>query len=349
MICVTIGRGRHSSLAEEWKQAAEAGVELVELRIDCLRREPELKRILKDRPTPVVFTIRRGVDGGLWRGNEDKRQQLLREAVALGVDYVDLEMDIATKIRRFGKTKRIVSYHNMKTTPVDLQDIAEKCEEFDPDVVKIATSATTLAEASRVLHLGTTAKAPTIPIAMGEIGVFTRILGRQVRGAVHLRRVQSRAGLRRRDAPLRSAEERLRLRRDQRQYRDLRRHRRPDRAEPEPGRAQRGLPQARLEQGHGAVPGPQRRAAGLLQGAALAGHQGVQRDDPAQGGDRAALAAEGGGRRADGELQHGRLPGGRAAGRLQHRLSRGDGFARSRDGGPRKRGDRRARSSTSRC
>ena len=44
MICVTIGRGRHSSLAEEWKAAADAGVELVELRIDCLRREPDLKR-----------------------------------------------------------------------------------------------------------------------------------------------------------------------------------------------------------------------------------------------------------------------------------------------------------------
>ena len=207
MICVTIGRGRHSSLVEEWKQAAEAGVDLVELRIDCLRREPELKRILKDRPTPLVFTIRRGVDGGLWRGNEDKRQQLLREAVALGVDYVDLEMDIAPKIRRFGKTKRIVSYHNTKTTPVDLQDIAEKCAEFDPDVVKIATAATTLAEASRVLHLGATGKGPTIPIAMGEIGVFTRILGAKYRRAVHLRGLQSRAGLRRGDAALHGAQE----------------------------------------------------------------------------------------------------------------------------------------------
>jgi 3-dehydroquinate dehydratase / shikimate dehydrogenase len=176
MICVTIGRGRHSSLAEEWKQAAEAGVDLVELRIDCLRRDADLKRILKDRPTPLVFTIRRGIDGGLWRGNEEKRERILREAVALGVDYIDLEMDIATKIRRYGKTKRIISYHNLKTTPVDLQDIAEKCEEFDPDVVKIATTASTLAEASRVLHLGATAKAPTIPIAMGEIGIFTRVL-----------------------------------------------------------------------------------------------------------------------------------------------------------------------------
>jgi 3-dehydroquinate dehydratase/shikimate dehydrogenase len=177
MICVTIGRGRHSSMAQEWKQAAEAGVELVELRVDCLRREPDIKRILKERPTPLVFTIRRGVDGGLWRGPEDKRQQLIREAIAAGVDYVDLEMDIAPNIRRFGKTKRIISYHNMKTTPVDIRDIAEQCEALDPDIVKVATSVTTLAEASRVLHLGAVAKVPTIPIAMGEIGVFTRILG----------------------------------------------------------------------------------------------------------------------------------------------------------------------------
>src|SRR3954454_9419396 len=177
MICVTIGRGRHSSLGEEWEQAAKGGVDLVGLRIDCLRRDPDLKRILKERPTPMVFTIRRGSGGWLWRGNEEKPQQLLREAIAPGGDYVDLASDIAPKIRRFGKTKRIVSYHNLKTTPVDVQDIAEKCEEADPDIVKVATAATTLAEAARVLHLGVTGKYPTIPIAMGEIGVFTRILG----------------------------------------------------------------------------------------------------------------------------------------------------------------------------
>ena len=146
-------------------------------------------------------------------------------------------MDIATKIRRFGKTKRIVSYHNLKTTPVDLQDIAEQCEEFDPDVVKIATAASTLAEASRVLQLGTTAKVPTMPIAMGEIGVFTRILGRKfgapfTYAGFNPERVFA-AGM----LHLRRAARRLAYQRDQRQYRDLRRHRRPDRAEPEPRRS----------------------------------------------------------------------------------------------------------------
>ena len=69
---------------------------------------------------------------------------MLREAIALGVDYVDLEMDVARKIRRFGKTKRIISYHNLKKTPTEFADIAEQCDEMDADVVKIATNAESL-------------------------------------------------------------------------------------------------------------------------------------------------------------------------------------------------------------
>src|SRR4051794_8362559 len=124
-ICVTIGRGRHASLLAEWKTAADAGAQLVELRIDCLRRDPDLKRILANRLTPVVFTIRRGADGGLWRGDEDKRRKLIREAIVMGVEYVDLEVDTAKEISRpkFGKTQRIVSYHNFQKTPAKIEEV----------------------------------------------------------------------------------------------------------------------------------------------------------------------------------------------------------------------------------
>jgi 3-dehydroquinate dehydratase/shikimate dehydrogenase len=177
MICVIIGRGRHSSVAEEWQAAADAGAQLVEIRADCLRRDHDLKRLLAVRPTPLVFTIRRGVDGGLWRGNEDKRQRLLREAIVAGVDYVDLEVDIADKIPRFGKTKRIISYHNLKKTPDDLGEIIAQCGELQPDIIKIAVNADSLADASRVLKAAAASKVPMIAIAMGELGQFTRIMG----------------------------------------------------------------------------------------------------------------------------------------------------------------------------
>jgi 3-dehydroquinate dehydratase/shikimate dehydrogenase len=176
MICVILGRGRHSSLLEEWRAAADAGAHLAEIRVDCLRRDPDLKRLLTDRPTPLVFTCRRGVDGGLWRGPEEKRLKLLREAIVAGVDYVDIERDVAGQVRRFGKTLRIVSYHNLKSTPADLGAIAEECAGLDADVVKIATMAHSIEDASRVLAVAAQSKVPTIAIAMGEIGYFTRLL-----------------------------------------------------------------------------------------------------------------------------------------------------------------------------
>lgn len=179
MICVTIGRGRHSSLLAEWKAAAEAGADLVELRIDCLRREPDLKRILANRLTPVVMTIRRGADGGLWRGEEEKRERLLREAIVMGVDYIDLEADTALKIPRpkFGKTKRIVSIHNFRKMPQKIEELAEEIDKGDPDIVKMACLAKTIGDASRMLAFVAQNDKPTIGIGMGSAGLFTRVLG----------------------------------------------------------------------------------------------------------------------------------------------------------------------------
>jgi 3-dehydroquinate dehydratase/shikimate dehydrogenase len=163
-------------MMEEWKAAAAAGADMVELRVDCLRREPDLKRLLGNRFTPVVFTIRRAADGGMWRGDEEKRRSILREAIALGVDYVDLEDDVAGEIRRFGKTRRVVSHHNLKKTPEDLDEVVARCDEKDPDVVKVAATAGSITDAARILKLGRDAKFPTIAIAMGEVGRFTRVL-----------------------------------------------------------------------------------------------------------------------------------------------------------------------------
>jgi len=184
MICVVLGRGRHASLTEEWKEAADAGAQLAELRIDCLRRDPDLKRLLAERFSPCVYTIRRAKDGGLWRAPEEKRIRLIREAIVAGVDYVDLEMDVAGQIPRFGKTKRIVSYHNLKNTPANLGEIVQQCAALNADIVKIATMAQSLEDAQRVLKVAAESKVPTIAIAMGDVGFFTRVLGAKF-GAPH--------------------------------------------------------------------------------------------------------------------------------------------------------------------
>ncbi len=66
---------------------------------------------------------------------------LLRSAIAEGVAYVDLEDDVASSIPRYGKSKRIVSIHDFRKTPDNLEEIHARLAGLDADIVKIATTA----------------------------------------------------------------------------------------------------------------------------------------------------------------------------------------------------------------
>ena len=160
----------------EHKHLAEQGVQLVELRLDFILTPVNLKRLLGERPCPVVVTIRRQRDGGRWSKPEEERMMVLRQAIAAGVEYVDLEEDIAGNIPRFGKTKRIISYHNFQETPENLPALHSKMAAMDADVVKIATMAHSPHDYLKLLRIMRYSRVPTVGICMGDIGTPSRIL-----------------------------------------------------------------------------------------------------------------------------------------------------------------------------
>lgn len=176
MICVSIGHSRHKMMMAEHRALAEQGAELVELRLDWLARLPKLDRLLRDRPTPVVVTCRRKSDGGRWPETEEQRLTLIRAAIVAGVDYIDLEDDIAAGIPRYGETKRIVSHHNLDETPDDLEAIHGRMAELDPDIIKLVTMAKSPSDVVRLLKLVKTSSAPTVGFCLGDLGVASRIL-----------------------------------------------------------------------------------------------------------------------------------------------------------------------------
>ncbi len=180
MICVSLGRTRHKHMIAEHRHLAENGVKLVELRLDFIGRAVNLKRLIGDRPTPVLVTVRRREDGGRWLGSEADRQMLLRSAIVSGVEYVDLEADIASSIPRYGNTKRVISFHDFGGTPDNLEELHAAMAEEDADIVKIATIANSFDDNVRMLELVKNATVPTIGICMGEIGMMTRILACRV-------------------------------------------------------------------------------------------------------------------------------------------------------------------------
>jgi 3-dehydroquinate dehydratase/shikimate dehydrogenase len=176
MICVSIGRGRHRHMIAEHRHLAEIGVGLVELRLDFIQGRVQIQRLLHDRPCPVIITCRRTADGGRWEHSEEERLVLLRTAIVEGADYVDLEDDVAARIPRYGKTKRIVSHHDFGKTPADLTLLHKRLAALDADVVKIATMANHPTDNLRMLELVHSSRVPTVGLCMGEIGRPSRIL-----------------------------------------------------------------------------------------------------------------------------------------------------------------------------
>lgn len=161
----------------EFAHLVEQGAELVELRLDYISTRVNIQRLLKDRPCATVVTVRREQDGGKYTGSEDARMTMLREAIAIGVEYIDLEDDVAGKIPRFGKTKRIISHHNFRNTPDNLRELHNQMKALDADIVKIATMANQPHDNLRMLEMVQESDSPTVGMCMGDIGASSRILG----------------------------------------------------------------------------------------------------------------------------------------------------------------------------
>jgi 3-dehydroquinate dehydratase/shikimate dehydrogenase len=180
MICVSLGRSRHKRMIAEHQYLVEQGAKLVELRLDFIGRAVNLKRLMDNRPGPIVIAARRREDGGRWIRTEQERLMLLRSAIVAGAEYVDIEADIASQIPRYGNTKRIISYHDFSGTPEELEELHGAMAEEDADIVKIATMASTFDDNIRMMNMVKNAKLPTIGICMGEIGMVTRILANRL-------------------------------------------------------------------------------------------------------------------------------------------------------------------------
>jgi 3-dehydroquinate dehydratase/shikimate dehydrogenase len=179
MICVVIGRTRHKMVQAEIQQAAKQGARMIEVRLDFLAKAPDYKRLLAKKPCELVATVRRPQDGGRWSGTEEAREMLIRQAIVSGFDWIDLETDVADEIRRFKDVKRIVSYHNLREVPSDLEQIHERMCRQDADVVKLAVRGQEPSDNLRVLALMKKPGKPTVAHCMGDLGLPSRILGAQ--------------------------------------------------------------------------------------------------------------------------------------------------------------------------
>jgi adenylyltransferase/sulfurtransferase len=175
---------------EEMLRAAREttdGADLIELRVDSIRH-PDLERLRNAGPQPLIFTCRPERQGGFFQGEEDDRRALLRRALDLGFDFVDVELDTMSQALRDAATtsRVIVSQHYLEGFPQDSPAIVARAVELGADVVKLAARTSSLAEALLLADAGRPARergAAFAPVAMGPAGTAGRVLAPRLEAA----------------------------------------------------------------------------------------------------------------------------------------------------------------------
>jgi 3-dehydroquinate dehydratase type I len=163
---------------------AEPWADLIELRADYLKRV-KLAPLLETSQKPVIVTHRRNKEGGKYLGGEGERLSVLRDAIDLGSDYIDVELAsersfLQGLIKKKGKTHVILSFHDFRRTPSlkELQRLFNRMVRLGADVIKIVSFARSWEDNLTILSLIPFAKArkqEIIAFCMGEKGKISRL------------------------------------------------------------------------------------------------------------------------------------------------------------------------------
>ncbi len=158
-------------------QKADPRADLVELRLDLVK-DLDPAAILAARGKPKLVTVRSREQGG--QAARAERGPLLRRALEAGVEYLDLEFTDADVPLLQGRprTRRILSYHDLTTTPEDLLALYSRMRSVaEGALLKIVTFADAATDILRLRDLLRAAEAGTLAaFAMGPKGVPSRIL-----------------------------------------------------------------------------------------------------------------------------------------------------------------------------
>ncbi|MDR1567492.1 MAG: type I 3-dehydroquinate dehydratase [Streptococcaceae bacterium] len=169
--------------------------DIIEWRADYLAFAEILSvaKTVKERfKKPLLFTVRTKKEGGNLALSNQEYLQLLTELLELQPDYIDFEyFSYKEAIPEFKKrckakgVKLVVSYHNFKETPKDLEQTLNDLLVTNPDVVKIAVKPRSFDDVLKVLSLNNnytnaaeetpSNKAELVMLSMGELGVITRV------------------------------------------------------------------------------------------------------------------------------------------------------------------------------
>jgi shikimate dehydrogenase/3-dehydroquinate dehydratase type I len=197
MICIPItARTNKGALNDIEKSCLIA--DFIELRMDLIEGGVLSALISTARSSStsikIIVTCRKKEEAAptgkavVIKNTKSQKIALLKEAIKLGTDFIDIELAEGNaairELKTFcakqgGFTKIIISYHNVKETPslTKLKEVFNKCVKAKPAIVKIVTLAKAPEDNLRVLSLIPYARKRSqeiIAFCMGDDGRLSR-------------------------------------------------------------------------------------------------------------------------------------------------------------------------------
>lgn len=179
MICISITpESRQLAKVDIYNAANQC--DLVEVCLDRLHKEPDVKDMISGCKKPVLISCRPPHEGGKFDGTEDERLALLRMAILAAPDYVELDPQSAMKIPRFGKTQRVISFANMTRPLSDVEEAFDEATRCKADIVKFTWPTETLESAWPLLAVVSQKRLlPVVGLGLGRCGLTFSLLGRK--------------------------------------------------------------------------------------------------------------------------------------------------------------------------
>lgn len=165
-------------------------IDLFELRIDTFKSQEVayITEVIQSMKSgygkPLLATVRSKAEGGAVEIDDDRRYEIYKEVLPL-VDAVDVELSSADLMKRVLAICRergkllIASYHNHDNTPgeVELEKLISDGKEIGADIVKIAVTANSKEDLSRLISFTIKNREKgIITISQGSIGTISRIV-----------------------------------------------------------------------------------------------------------------------------------------------------------------------------
>lgn len=200
LVCVPIVAHDEQTLSEQARKIAAVSPDMIEWRADFFHEAEKPARlnralgILREisGSVPLIFTCRAFAEGGAREISLEDRLSIIDTAVSTGIpDLIDFELSSGeqavrrvTGIAGAGNMLTVLSFHDFNRTPSGdfIREKLYSAQQAGGNIAKVAVMPQSLEDVLTLLEANLEARRglveiPIITMAMGKIGVITRIAG----------------------------------------------------------------------------------------------------------------------------------------------------------------------------